>query len=294
MKSIFFAVLFLLPVFAIAASPEDAYLTDRDRLIEKFAALDKAGKIDDAAIAQSNAALASLQKQLESIVGIGKIAGYAAKPKFNIDTLFKTDEGFGALDALNYDAASGKGRLTVTSASLLQRWLIAHEHWWEGEDTLPTQLDRALRTEAFYTQAISSDAAVVFYGEIPAAKASAKVAVAHLAARTQDLGPKLPDEILAAVVGDKRAFLVSLPVAGTVASIPRCDAIWKQYEQKQAALESGTNDKKDQDAADDAIKLREEGDRAYRTCFAKELPTAAFLPALARKLQAALDSLPTQ
>jgi hypothetical protein len=290
MKSIVFAVLLLLPVFAVAATLEDSYLSERDGFIEKFAALDKAGKVDDAAIAQSNAALASLQKKLESIVAIDKIPGYAAKPKFNIDTLFKTDEGFGALDALTYPAVSGNGMMTVTSTALLQRWLIAHEHWWEGEDALPTQLDRALRTEAFYTQAISSDAAVVFYGEIPVTKTGAKLTVAHLDARTQDLGPKLPDEILAVVVGDKRVFIVAFPVAGAVAAIPKCDAILKQYEQKQAALDPG---KKDQDA-DASIKRREEGARAYRACFAEALPSAAFFPALTRKLRAALDVLPLQ
>lgn len=284
--------LLLLPALAGAASPEDGYRAERDRLIEKFAALDKAGKVDDAAIAQSNAALASLQKQLEAIVGIDKFRGYATEPKFNIDTLFKTDEGFGALDALNYEGASGRGAITVTSTGLLQRWLVAHQHWWEGEDNLPAQLGQALETEAFYTQAISSDAAVVFYGEIPVTKAGANLAAAHLAARTQDLGPKLPDEILAAVVGDKRAFLISVPVADVAAPIPKCDMVWKDYEQKLAALDAKGPDEKDQNVGDQSIALREEGDRAYRACFAKELPNAAFFPALTRKLQTALEVLP--
>ena len=282
------AVARLLGAGAARATPlEDAYLAERDQLIDKYAALDKAGKVDDKVIASETVALADLQKKLEAIVALKPIKGFAADPKLNFDTLFKTDEGFGALDALVYSALQGKATITVTSTGLLQHWLHQHAHWWEQLDNIPQTLDGALRSEAFYTQAVSSDAAVDAYGTIAIKVPAGDHAVALLVARSQDLGPRLPDEILATVVGPSRAFVISVPAEG-VKSIPR--AIKSGKPLRTNWLRSP--DSKDENAGDRSIQIREDGDKVYRACFAKNLASAPFAAGLSRQVQAVIDLLP--
>ncbi|HEY1735621.1 MAG TPA: hypothetical protein VGG12_03150, partial [Methylovirgula sp.] len=158
MKSLLSIFFLFLPVLANATQLEDAYLAERNQLIDKYDALDKANKVDDKVTASEEAALTDLQKKLVAIVALPRIDGFAADPKLNFDTLFKSDEGFGALDALVYSAGQGKTTLTVTSTGLLQRWIKDHAHWWENLDNIPQTLNDAIRSEAFYTQAISADA----------------------------------------------------------------------------------------------------------------------------------------
>lgn len=287
LKRFLLVVLLFATVAARATALDDAYLAERDQLIDKYAALDKAGKVDDKVTASETEALADLQKKLEVIVDLKPIKGFASDSKLNFDTLFKTDEGFGALDALVYSALQGKATITVTSTALLQHWLVQHAHWWEQLDNIPQTLDAALRSEAFYTQAISADAAVNVYGTIAIKVPAGDHAVALLAARSQDLGPRLPDEILATIVGERLAFVISLPVEGAK-SIPQCDKIWKATQDKLAAL----GDSKDENAGDRSIQVREDGDKVYRACFSKNLGAAPFAAALSRQVQAVIDLLP--
>ncbi len=169
----------------------------------------------------------------------------------------------------------------------MQHWLVQHAHWWDTEPNIPRPLDAALRSEAFYTQAVSSDAAVDVYGTLVINVPAGDHAVALLAARSQDLGPRLPDEILATVVGEKLTFIISIPAEG-VKSIPQCDKIWKATQDKLAAL----GNSKDQNAGDRSIQIREEGDKVYRACFAKNLGAAPFAAALSRQVQAVINRLP--
>lgn len=287
LKNLLLFVFLLAAVSARATTLENAYLAERDQLIEKYAALDKAGKVDDKVTASETEALADLQKKLEAIVNLPPIKGFASDPKLNYDTLFKSDEGFGALDALVYSSPDGKASITVTSTPLLQHWLHEHAHWWEQLDNIPQTLDAAIRSDAFYTQAISADAAVEPYGTLAINVPAGDHAVALLDARTQDLAPRLPDEILTTIVGEKLTFIISIPAVGAK-SIAPCDKIWKATQDKLKAI----GDSNDANAGDRSIQIREDGDKAYRACFAKNLASARFAANLSRQVQAVIDLLP--
>ena len=54
---------------------------------------------------------------------------------------------------------------------MLARWLHAHKDWWnKGIKNVPQQIAAALQDETFYTQAITTDAAVVKFNDLPIAK----------------------------------------------------------------------------------------------------------------------------
>jgi hypothetical protein len=114
---------------------------------------------------------------------------------------------------LRYAAPSDKGFLIATTETLLRHWLVEHKDWW-GADAVnvPQQIDAALASEAFYTQAVQTDAAISRYAELPVTKpAGAKFAHAMLVARSQVLDPRPPDELLVALVKDGRVLLASSP-----------------------------------------------------------------------------------
>lgn len=270
---------------------EDAYLADRDALIEKFTAIDKAGKADDRTFADMTAALAHLEKTLEGIVGRDHFAGLADAPKIHLDTLFKTDEGYGMLDGLDYASPDHKTVVTVTTAALLRHWLTEHKNWWGKGMDMPASFDQAVRSEAFFTQAISTDAAVVTYGEIPIVeRAGDEAAVAFLAATTQAESPRLPDRMIVLVIGKARAFIIVAPMRAEIAPIPACTAIWDETEKKIAAFETTTDPKGN--PGEDANRLRDVADSAYRRCFAEKAKTESAFAAVTHAARQLVDALP--
>ena len=74
------------------------------------------------------------------------------------------------------DGADGKyvapkTHIIVTSQTLFERWLRAHKEWWGNNvKNVPQQIGAALKDESFYTQAVSSGAAVVNFNSLPIAK----------------------------------------------------------------------------------------------------------------------------
>jgi hypothetical protein len=105
------------------------------------------------------------------------------------------------LDGLRFDAELGtsgeraggngadgkyvepKAHIIITTQTILARWLRAHKDWWDkGLKNVPQQIAAALKDESFYTQAMSTDAAVVNFDPLPIAKpASATFAYGMLA-----------------------------------------------------------------------------------------------------------------
>jgi hypothetical protein len=274
-----------------AGTREDGYLAERDALIEKFTAIDKAGKIDDRTDTDMTAALGHLQTTLESIIGRDDIPGLGAAPKIHLDTLLKTDEGFGMLDGLDYVSPDGQTVVTVTTNALFRHWLTEHANWW-GKGDMPASLDAAVRSEAFFTQAISTDAAVVTYGEIPISKpADAVTAVALLAATTQSESPRLPDKIILSIVGKERAFVAIAPLGAKIEAIPACTAIWDAAKEKINALDAASSSTT-ANPGEDANAIREAADQAYRHCFAEKVKAASFFVAVTREAQHVIDTLP--
>ena len=123
---------------------------------------------------------AEYHPQLRRIVGTSDIKDFSAPAKSNLDTLFNGDAGFGQLDGLVYASADDKTHIVVTTEALLGHWLRAHKDWWgPAVANVPQDVDAALKSEAFYTQALNTDAAISKYAELPLPRpAQAKLAFA--------------------------------------------------------------------------------------------------------------------
>ncbi len=298
MKSLFIALFVLTPVVARAASPQASYYASRDAYVAKFEAISAAGKIDDAAFKLHDLALVELGKLLRPIVGPVVIKGFPARAKSNLDSLFKGDFGFGLLDGLLYSSADDKTHVIVTTDAPLDRWLREHKDWWGPKvANVPQKVDAALKSEAFYTQALTTDSAISEYAELPVAKpAKAKFAFAMLIARTQILGPRRPDELMVSVVQAGRVFVVSAPANPKIKPMPVCRKIWQQAERKAVAAQAAhfASEPKDDESSNQHDRLEEEGDAAFRRCFARQAKGQGFFTALTRQAQALVDRMPTR
>ncbi|MGY4420698.1 hypothetical protein ACVWY2_003147 [Bradyrhizobium sp. JR6.1] len=191
MHFIFRLALILSPILVLsparATSPEDRYIAARDAAIAKFAKQEKDGKIDEAVDKAEAAARDELKGQLVAILSQPARPGFAPA-QLNLDTLYRGDMGFGMLDGLRFDADTGrngakigekhadgsfvepKAHIIVTSEALFTRWLHEHKAWWDkGSKNVPQQIEPALKFEGLYTQAISTDAAVINFNELPVA-----------------------------------------------------------------------------------------------------------------------------
>jgi hypothetical protein len=275
-----------------AASLEQSYYASRVAYIKEF---QKPGDFDDARTERHKVALADLEKQLRRLIGPVELKGVAADGKINLDTLIKGDEGFGMLDALVYASGDDKMQIIVSTEPMFRGWLREHRKWW-GNDNVPQDADKALQSEAFYTQAISTDSAVSKYVELPLKKpAKASFAFAMLNARTQTDGPRPADNMIVSVVQGGRVFVVSVAAAATIASIPECDAVWQEFEKKadETFAASGQYDAKDKNRPDGG-KVRDQGDAAYHRCFAERAPRDKAFAALVQQAQAIADALPAK
>jgi len=118
MKAFVLAALLLLPIGAAALSPEDAYLTARDRYIASFKTTASA-KDEKAAFARQDMAVRDLEEQLKAIVGPFSASGFPAEGKLNLVSLFSDDIGFGMLDGLVYgEGESAKSMSSRPTACL--------------------------------------------------------------------------------------------------------------------------------------------------------------------------------
>ena len=290
MRLVLTVLLMLVPAIATGASLEKNYYASRAAYIKKF---QKPGQFDEARTKEHDLALADLLKQLRRIVGPLDLKDVAAEGKINLDTLVKGDQGFGMLDGVVHASADDKIRIVVTTDLLFKRWLHEHRKWW-GFDNVPQQADKALRSESFYTQAISTDSAVSKYTELPIKKpAKASFAFAMLNARTQTDGPRPADNIIVSVVQGGRVYVVSAEAGVTIGPIPKCDAVWQQYEQKaaEAYTAAAQFDAKDKNRPDGS-KVRDQGDAAYHRCFAEQAPGEKPFAALVQQAQKLADGLP--
>lgn len=250
------AVCFLIAAFVSAGaaptetSPEDHYVALRDAAIEKLKSIYDAGNIDDAGTKAENLARADLEAQMRAILGPLSYAGFGPG-KLNLDTLSEGDEGFGMLDGLRFDATVGKSgapaggkdaagnyvepraHIIVTTQTMLARWLHAHKDWWnKGIKNVPQQIAAALQDETFYTQAITTDAAVVKFNELPIAKpVSATLAYAMLAGRTQSEIPDAADQVFVSALANGKVYVAYGSIEPKV-HIPACDAIRTDYNKR--------------------------------------------------------------
>ena len=298
MKSLLIALLILAPVAAKAASPGETYFAARDAYIAKFKAIGDAQKIDDDALKQHELAISELGKMLRPIVGPVAIEKFSAEGKSNLDSLFEGDLGFGLLDGMLYSSPDDKTHIIVTTDALFAHWLREHKDWWGPKvANVPQEVNAALQSEAFYTQALQSDAAISKYVELAVAKpAKAKFAFAMLIARAQDIGPRTPDELIVAVVQGPRVFVVSAPADAKIELMPACRQIWQEAEQKAAAAQDAyiASQLKNKELSEQSNRLQAEGDAAFHRCFAQRATSEKFFAELTRQAQGLIDRLPSK
>lgn len=277
-----------------AKSAEDRYIAARDAAIEKISAMYDAGNADDAARKAEEAASADLGAQMRAILNEPARADFGPA-KLNIDAFAKGDEGFGMLDGLRFDALLGsngekagqdgadgkyvgpKAHIVVTTQTLFERWLRAHKNWWDkGAKNVPQQIGAALRDESFYTQAVSSGAAVVNFNSLPVAKPEgASFAYAMLAGRTQDEFPDEADNVFVSAIANGKVYIAYGAIDPQV-KIPACIAIRTGYKKKaEQADDDFRSGKIDRKAYDRLGNLRQQGEDAYKRCFTQNAPKQA-------------------
>lgn len=298
---------------AIAAPPaktaEDRYIAARDAAIAKISDIYDAGNRDDDARKAEEAASADLLEQMRIILSEPDRDGFGP-PKLNIDTFSKGDEGFGTLDGLRFDAKVGKNgetagqngadgnyvepksHIIITTQSLFERWLRSHKEWWgKKSKNVPQQIGAALKDESFYTQAISSGAAVVNFNSLPVEKpAGTSFVHAMLAGRTQDALPDAANHVFVSAIANGKVYvahgLIDPPV-----QVPDCLAIRNDYIKKadQAAddLQSGKIGRKAYGKLGD---IRQKGDDAYKRCFTQNAPNRPFFAEAAQQAERLLSA----
>ena len=160
MKALLITLLLVFPAVSQAASPEQDYLAARNAAVRKVAQSEKRKDSEEIQTKLNDAALADLEKRLRPIVGAVEVKGFSAIGKSNLSALSQGYIGYGALDAMVYRSADEKSSVTVTTIGLLKNWINEHRNWWPGLENVPQDVEKVLQSDAFYTQALDSDACV--------------------------------------------------------------------------------------------------------------------------------------
>ena len=251
-----------------ADSLEDEYLKARNGYVARFDPGEK--EVDYKKVeAPLKRAYADLQGKLRKIVGKPDIKGATGEGKLNAFSLMKGDQEFGALDALVFKL-DAKTQAYVTTSGLLAAWLKEHKDWWDkGTPNVPQDASGALKFDGFYTQAISSDAAVVTFADLAIkSPEGADFARAILDRRQQDDGPGAPDEIIVSLVRNGRVAIVTAPATPKPPVIAACEKVWTDYLKKSDAAQERyqASGLKDEAASKEGETLRSDGDKAFRAC----------------------------
>jgi hypothetical protein len=292
-----------------AKAAEDRYIAARDAAIEKISAIYDAGNADDAAWKAEEAASADLAAQMRAILNEATRAGFGPA-RLHIDTFNKGDEGFGMLDGLRFDAVVGntgekagqdgadgkyvepKAHIIVTTQTLFERWLRAHKDWW-GKDikNVPQQIGAALKDESFYTQAVSSGAAVVNFNSLPIARpAGATFVHGMLAGRTQSDIPDAADTVFVSAIANGKVYVAYGSIDPKV-QIPACIAIRVSYNKKAEQAEDDLRfEKIDRKTYDKLGNLRQKGEDEYKRCFTQNAPKQASFAEATRQAQKLLSA----
>jgi len=159
---------------------------------------------------------------------------------------------------------------------------------------LPADAEAAARLEAFYTFAISSDAAFSKNADIPVTKpAGADFAVAALGEFQQDIGHENVDQIVATVFKGDRVFVASVSRKAPIAKIADCETIWSDALKKadKLAAQYQASGLKDEKLFDESTHAQEQGDKDYRACFNEHAPREPFFAGLTKEAQDLVNRL---
>ena len=256
---------------ARAATPaDDAYWAARDAASAKVKAAVDAQKPEKAVDKLDEEARAALLGQLSAMIGPNKPKGYD-KGEFSLESLQTGSEGADQLDAIVYTKAENDPSVSVTTEGVASHWLAATADDPDSKDMkLPATLAEALKSPTFYTLSVSGDAAFSQYAPVKTTDASA---VALLGAFQQDTGPNPPNALVVSVRRGGLLTIIQAQPAKELKPSPACEAVWKTFEQKadQAQKAYDKSHEKDKTQLDAAQKAEDEGDEAFRQCFAREI-----------------------
>lgn len=286
------AAVTLMSAAAFAGTPEENYIVARDDFIAKFNPPGDPVAPGEAMSKAEEGARADLGKQLQALIGPLDMRGFAGEGAYNVGSLFRGDIEFGTLDGLTFEAT--ESRLIVTTEGLLERWVKSRDGLGAEEGAQPPADARAaLRLDAFYTRAMSTDAAVSNYGDLPVAiPANAGFVHAMLAARRQDFGPAAPDEIVIGMIVAPRAYVLSVPLDAKLKMIPACEALWSEANAKADKMFDQSATPEDRETvADEVDRVREQGDVAMRECFGERIKADPVFTRLTRQAQDWVDRL---
>ena len=256
------------PMTLVAASLEEKYFETRDNFIREF---EKASVPIDVLDKKDQHALAELERQLKPIIGPVNVEGFPKEGKINLLTL-ENDYGFGQVDGLRFSAKQEE--LFVTTDSILKKYLA-------GQPELPKDLAELSKTGEFYVRAITAEAAVTYYAEIPVKSANGNSYVhAFLGLTAQDIGPFIPKDIFVFVTNGNRVLAVQSPVATEITEIPECRNEWERFAKE-----------KNKKASDESVQYEEQGFEAYHRCYERETKNQKFFASLKEQAQSIVDRL---
>ncbi|VVP52140.1 hypothetical protein [Pseudomonas fluorescens] len=154
-------------------------------------------------------ALDILQAKVRVLIGPINVKGFRSQGTNHLMTL-TNETGYGRLDGFAATSLDGKTQLVVTTKPLLQAWLTEHRHWQKSAKyDPPADIASAFRSEKFYTQAISYDAAVYKLADLSVmARSPGTLALAILFAFGRDeVGPNSPDMLAVSITLGERVFI---------------------------------------------------------------------------------------
>ncbi|MBB6412396.1 hypothetical protein [Mesorhizobium sangaii] len=294
MRLVWMIVFALATGAAFAASPEDDYIAARVKAISAIAALEGANEPVETLDAAGTKALADLEKRLSALLGPLAVSGFPATGTINLESLSDADIGFGMLDGLRYTNGDDGPSLVATTRGLLARWLQSKAAEMDASFRLPIGIDAALKLDAFYTQAINSDAAFTGTLDFPLKKPEgADIAFARLGGWAQDIGPNPDQQVIVTLVRGNSVMIASAPAAPPVPKIAACDALWASADAAAQKFQEAyqASDLKDQTAYDAANAAWENGDTDYRACMGEHLPSEPVFPALLAQAQQLADHM---
>jgi hypothetical protein len=208
--------------------------------------------------------------------------------------LFDAETGMTGAKAGGKDAdgryVEPKSHIIVTTPTMFMRWLHAHKDWWDrGLKNVPQQIGAALKDGSFYTQAISTGAAVINFNDLPIARPAAAVsAYAMLAGRTQSEIPDAADEVFVSAITKDRVYIAYGSIEPKV-KIEGCIAIRTGYYKRAEQGEEDFRFKKiDKKAYDRLGNLRQLGEDAFKRCFTQRSPQQPSFAQATKQAQALL------
>ena len=276
---------------AFAAAPEDDYIAARDKAIAAIAAMDSANTSVETIDAANEKARADLETRLNALLGPFTVKDFPAAGAINLESLSSSDIGFGMLDGLRHGTEDGPS-IVASTRGLVERWLKSRAAETEADLKLPTSFDAALKLDAFYTQAIGSDAA--FTGTLDFALKKpdgADMAIARLGGWAQDVGPNYNQEVIVTVVKGNSVLIAEAPATPPLPKIAACDAVWTAADAAAQKLAKQATDDSDENTSDAANAAWTKGDGDFRACMGKTLPDNPVFPALLAQAQALADHM---